>query len=913
MKKEHTVINGTKGVISLFLAILMLPFTIFVGALVNANRVNSAASIFDEALCNAANSTLGTYTPFLKKRFGLLALKYDVKGTLSQNDVQECISGTFSDYMEINCGALSNTFLDAEYQAKGVYPLSDPTVMKGQILQFSKYSVPKQLVEDNFDIDKLVKSFESMIPGYAFFDSIKNIAGTADSCMTYADNISVLKDCADTQDQNYKTYEKAYTEFASAITSYHNAQKALEDAKAAAANADEDGAADSSATTKAETALANAKTTLATKRSAYASAIKALYDSMKKVAEQQKTVNSDTAKIGQNTVDTIVGLGGSFTEQSKLTNEKKLKENNEALKNLEASFKKGEIDSDTYKAQKNSLEKSNQELKDANESLSDKNKDHSLISKQIDSTYQNLTNADKIKNIDHYNPFLANLDSLKTKVDAYDCDSAPSVEKSDYFCDLSEQLLTKADVEGYEDSIAATIAGDATVTSLMAIINFVKALLQTGITYNFSLTAKINTSFYQSNYGGLPSQKDRSKYSLTDTDTTADRKNSEHYKNILNGYFSSHGTPESSNSLDDIGTKFGELFDLLFTSSFSLSGKLLAIITTVVKMAKIVFNLVDCISSLIKCLTSSNLAQTVYQKALIPGYLSIVTPCRTTFRKGTKLTETSSSSVLPGDSSIKDEGLCFRGAEREYLIYGKTDEAKNQTSCFHVLLAVRVLTNVFQVVSHPEVSSRITRISAVPYIGLLLAFIYGTAHVFAESIVDTIVLSSGQKIPLIKKVVYTTSTGLPFLFQDLKGLIPSSLHEALQNRIFEDLEIDPNSNTAPTETGAANTNSPNSETGADASEEQQEQSGILYFTYEQFLFLLMCLKPTDTLLKRFADIVEMEANWDARHSLDGTALFDLDYAYTYVRASGSFRMSEFIPSPQIPGFTSKKRVIYRGY
>lgn len=74
MKKEHTVINGTKGVISLFLAILMLPFTIFVGALVNANRVNSAASIFDEALCNAANSTLGTYTPFLKKQFSACLL-----------------------------------------------------------------------------------------------------------------------------------------------------------------------------------------------------------------------------------------------------------------------------------------------------------------------------------------------------------------------------------------------------------------------------------------------------------------------------------------------------------------------------------------------------------------------------------------------------------------------------------------------------------------------------------------------------------------------------------------------------------------------------------------------------------------------------------------------------------------------
>ena len=96
-------------------------------------------------------------------------------------------------------------------------------------------------------------------------------------------------------------------------------------------------------------------------------------------------------------------------------------------------------------------------------------------------------------------------------------------------------------------------------------------------------------------------------------------------------------------------------------------------------------------------------------------------------------------------------------------------------------------------------------------------------------------------------------------------------------------------------------------------EKKPKNSGYLYVSYEDFLFFSMSLIPTDTLLKRFADIVEMEANWDARHSLDGTALFDLDYAYTYVRASGSFRMSEFIPSPQIPGFTSKKRVIYRGY
>ena len=38
----HRCINGTKGVISLFLAILMVPFVSIAGALINAARVNSA-------------------------------------------------------------------------------------------------------------------------------------------------------------------------------------------------------------------------------------------------------------------------------------------------------------------------------------------------------------------------------------------------------------------------------------------------------------------------------------------------------------------------------------------------------------------------------------------------------------------------------------------------------------------------------------------------------------------------------------------------------------------------------------------------------------------------------------------------------------------------------------------------------
>ena len=70
-------INGTKGVISLMLAILMVPFVLVAGALLNAARFNSAVAVFDEALCNASNSTLGTYDSFLRSRFGLMALTQD--------------------------------------------------------------------------------------------------------------------------------------------------------------------------------------------------------------------------------------------------------------------------------------------------------------------------------------------------------------------------------------------------------------------------------------------------------------------------------------------------------------------------------------------------------------------------------------------------------------------------------------------------------------------------------------------------------------------------------------------------------------------------------------------------------------------------------------------------------------------
>ena len=128
-------INGTNGVISLFLAILMVPFASIAGALVNSARINSSVAIFDEALCSASNSTLGTYDNFLRERFGLLAMDQNTASGGSGYSAQQLIQDTFSKYMDKNINVLSNTYDTSTVSATGVYPLADTDVLLSQFMR----------------------------------------------------------------------------------------------------------------------------------------------------------------------------------------------------------------------------------------------------------------------------------------------------------------------------------------------------------------------------------------------------------------------------------------------------------------------------------------------------------------------------------------------------------------------------------------------------------------------------------------------------------------------------------------------------------------------------------------------------------------------------------------------------------
>lgn len=83
--------------------------------------------------------------------------------------------------------------------------------------------------------------------------------------------------------------------------------------------------------------------------------------------------------------------------------------------------------------------------------------------------------------------------------------------------------------------------------------------------------------------------------------------------------------------------------------------------------------------------------------------------------------------------------------------------------------------------------------------------------------------------------------------------------------------------------------------------------------YTQNLILIMLFLNTEGMLKRLADVIQMEATYNAATGGTATYQFNLSNSFTYLRASGSFSTNEFIRLSDGDGLNSPVRVVYRGY
>lgn len=74
---KNRYINGSEGVISIMLVILILPFFSVAAILVEAERYQSAASLLDESMGSASSSVLADYDKYTYQRFGFMSVSPD--------------------------------------------------------------------------------------------------------------------------------------------------------------------------------------------------------------------------------------------------------------------------------------------------------------------------------------------------------------------------------------------------------------------------------------------------------------------------------------------------------------------------------------------------------------------------------------------------------------------------------------------------------------------------------------------------------------------------------------------------------------------------------------------------------------------------------------------------------------------
>lgn len=962
-------INGTKGVISLFMAILMVPFTLIVGSLINAARINSAVAIFDEALCNASNSTLGTYDSFLRSRFGLLAISQDTSGHGSGYTAQDFVNDTFSYYMQENMKTLSNTYTGSTLDAAGIYPIADTDILLTQLLEAGKYTVPIQLIYEGLSIDDLLNSLTKKVNMVSsVFNMTSGILDAADSLDQVDGKMDTARTSLATMSSLISPYETAHTNFVNAVVAYNNM---IDEAKEEIAKKQAELDTASSAKSAAQTAYDTEKNKIPTLVSQYESVknnyddlvaflaehedeMEDFFDAESDLDDATRTYNSaDTAL--QNTINTynnkLSGLRATVTEtkstyatatdslaSATLTAGNAVIAAQQAIVDAQTktvSAAVGVVDTivdaadSTNKKEIKDLEKQQKDFKEsgntdaANEiqaQIDQKNADtrtrdnrKTVLDNGVTAVTGAVTDVNTFSTTDYQTSFSAiytGLIQVRDDTNNYTVyeDNSTKLASTDGMFYAVTMPIDDATIQTLLENLTDDVVGSSFFAFVTAAVDFIRAMLTIDIWFDMDLCSNIDTSLYEP-IGGLPSTKDRSEgspYAFVNAFDDQDSKKSNYYKTVMGEYATTGGA--SAGELGILGIIENILSDIEDLKDATTGWTFLNIFS---KIAKLVTATVDIMIQIGKVvanigeLTSSFISQ----RFLLTGYISYNTANRTTY---TKSALTGASYSLPTSSS-GHQGYCFYGAETEYILNGSMSELSNQTMVFHEVYAIRFIYDIFVVFLDSEVESIASEAGACTYgIGTVVVYIL---YLALEPFVDTIILVNAGSVPLIKMNAYLTPTGIVDMLSEFVSI---KLSDAQKNDAYKSV-VKVMSAGMTSDSYAENYADAVSSGMADPEkkaqfEKTQKMTQFLKIDYTQHLYILMMITGSNTkMLNRLADIIQMESSYKAVNRIDPYT-FNLDNSFTYLRASGSFDTNEFISiSGSGTPLSAQERVVYRGY
>lgn len=941
--KLNKFLQETKGIISLLLVLLLVPFYSVAAILVEVERYRSAVSGLDEAIDSSLMSVLSQYDSFLQDRFGLLAIGQSESASAGNGFTgQKSIQSEFEKYLNKQDTTDSRSFSRTRTDAQGGYPLADLDVLKSQILEYGNMTVPSMLVAELGDggLQKIIGDFQKSFP---YMGSLSIASDGADIAGKEIDIQAKYKDAKNKVGKlSEKTgkYDAAYDEFNTALEEF---KETVKNVPSSDASIEELNAYDE----KYHAALEKAQAAQKAYQTSLQDEIKStenLNSDLKTIAEKRNSIKDDYAKMGKDLLITDL-------DESKQTHGV----NENGQKTIETL-------NDQIKDAQNRRDEAKKRYESTHNQIMD-----SALANELADAEEELTNLKNEK---------AQLDNIKNLADAAangaDSSQANAIMK-DYnteSCSTAVSGLTKemkelkklelenitpgnvdditklqgilhqtdmsklSDFNNFSDLLKESQdlvdGANSSVTSWSQLAELGSTLMDLSVMYDPKLQSVIDTQYYVDNFGGLPSEKNKNRddYPLDSKYEESDRKLAELNLKKIELALS---VLEQENQESDGLTTAGELSSGQAGDANTKLGKLIKNMKSVIEMAK---QSVDLVSNL------KNIASASGEKVLLASYLSYCTSNRVNYASAKSLTgaEIKSSGGLAKEVANSQNNLAawvqaneetnysLCGAETEYLLVGNKSEKFNQRVIFGTILGIRLMADIVPVKKNAETQLLCTGLAGAMSVIMPYSAAKVVAEIFLTSLeayADTVLICNGATdIPAVKaaKDVFLCASGVPRLISSLQSLsISEDKKKQLQDKAT-DFEAGVALNGAVKSDGE-------SVKGFDfekLKEEEKKSNGTsLCIDYQKYLFLLMMIWSEKALLSRYGDIIQMEetqrnlvnnASMSEKISGDYPA-FDLDKAYTTLRAEvkGNFVTVLPVPTMSKKSIWKTNRIMYRGY
>ena len=844
-------VNGTKGMLSIFLALVVSPLLMSTFIFIEYARIQSIQELMKEVMGSSLYSTLGHYDDYVEERFDLLSI--------SQKDD---VNTTYQGYMKANMNALGKGASIQSMEASGQHSLGSASILKQQIYEASEYTVMAQAMWDGFDLDRIKKKLDGL-PGMKQLNAGAEVANKA---VGYAndtkDMINSVKDFQEKAKdfkekcQNYKTKYQAFQTAMQTVESIRNSGQE-EGLPAAEAAADAAARELATATKELSTSLGNlydASKDLKEKMEKVKKDLSEVKEATKKKKEESKEAATESAASTGTEIATIPAAGnGTGTEVATVP------ANGSTEVATTGTAADGEIpDGEGAETIGTDAYKWFEEMHKATEDFANQQ-----IQKGIDA----IVEAEK-----------TSLNNQAAALSSFTASGHSMSELSSAPLGKIEMKGFKEDVAKYVDDLVDVLDKSATadqegVKEVIAVGRLAQKLMDMKIFYDNSLDSNINPALLAHT-------------SSFDTSTLL----------TASGF-----TGMLQDAIDFADACYG------VPNVFKMVTKLASFLINLAKfLAGLVTWMAEHFINLAKFLVNY---QEYYHAFLLYGYAAYNLPNRTTYKKGSTLTGYSFQKVfsLAGGSDKGGKGGAmsdiaslgnnsgsdpmFKGAELEYMLTGANSEYTAQAGAFFDGYMLRLMVDCYAVLN----SDILKALSALGPVRIVATVIF----LLLEPFLDMVILVNGGTQVLFKTKAYLSIEGLPHLAQDMAGILDlSDDQKSTLGGMFESKRGGGSS--TGTEVAIYHDDSAK-HGGQDGSGKTNDKNEMGYFpldyTAHGAILMILCT-PYDQYTDRMQNLIQLEAKEKHKKDFD----FDINKAYTSVHSDNKYKLNIFMNlSPTLTG------------